>query len=327
MNKWIIILVTCVIVTGAIPQRVQAEPVAPHHVDPGVFLDRSGFPEWAVHTSIWSSWMGLNLAVLAYQNQEMNPAVVVTTPLILTGLTLTGAILLTKDKPVYAGQAAFYNLAQRWGTTTGFFLPSLWSSLEVNHSLISTVLGGVGAFAGAIFLYPELNLSPGQVSAMGSAHTFVTIATALISTSIDLIPDNGWTAGGPALVASNLAIFGAYWLRDFLDIDRRRLIWIDIGGYLGLAASWGISLAINSNEKMVLHSPQTAQMMFLGMSAGLGISYFLTDQSDNFKAGVESPDLWGVRLKQPRIRPTIAHHPITHETSMGLVVDMFRGKF
>jgi len=323
----LIILVTYVVITSSLARSVEAQPLTPDRVDPSVFLDRSGFPELVVHTSLWSTWMGLNIATLAYQNQDLPDEFMLLTPLAIAGATVAGTILLNHKKPVYAGQAAFYNLAQRWGTTTGFFLPSLWSSLNANHSLASMVLGGVGAFAGAIFLYPELNLSPGQVSALGTVHTFTTIATALISTSIDLIPDNGWTAEGPVLVTSNLAIFGAYWLRDFLDVDRRRLIWLDVGGYLGLATSWGLSLTANSGEKPVLDSPNMAKVMLLGMSAGLALSYFLTDGSDDFKAGIESPNLWGLTLEQPIIRPTLSRHPITHVNFMGMVVDVIRGSF
>jgi hypothetical protein len=84
---------------------------------------------------------------------------------------------------------------------------------------------------------------------------------------------------------------------------------------------------INSNEKMVLHSPGMAKVMLLGMSAGLALSYFLTDGSDAFKAGVESPNLWGLTLEEPLIRPTIVRHPITHENSMGMAVDVIRGSF
>ena len=78
---------------------------------------------------------------------------------------------------------------------------------------------------------------------------------------------------------------------------------------------------------MVLHSPGMAKVMLLGMSAGLVVSYFLTEGSDAFKAGVESPNLWGLTLEQPLIRPTVSRHPITHANSMGMVIDVIRGSF
>ena len=88
-----------VAVGSAFPRPVQARPLPPHRVDPSAFLDRSGFPELVVHTSLWSSWMGLNIATLAYQDREVPVSLVLMTPLAITGATVVGAIILTHEKP------------------------------------------------------------------------------------------------------------------------------------------------------------------------------------------------------------------------------------
>ena len=246
---------------------------------PGVYLDRAGFSELMIQNSVLGGFVGLSLTQAAFGNNVRGAS----------GLTLgIGAgvglpLLLLRGRSISAAQAAYYNFGERWGLTNGLLLPLLWNGRD-SRTYAGSLTGmfGVG-LAAAVLTYPEVRLTPGQISALGSGQLFGAVTASLTMLLFDVVPASGAGFAGPVLLVSNAGAAAAYLARDSFDIDRRRVIFGDLGGYLGLAVGIGAGFLITGGSDFVGKTQTYAGCMLAGMLAGWAAGYSLSDGLDEFR--------------------------------------------
>lgn len=269
----------------------------PHEVPTAVFVDRAGFPELVVHSAVNGAVVGGIVASLWVPGDDTAATM---GPLVGLGAGVLLPMWLTRGAPVHAADAAFYNLAQRWGLANGWLLPLAFNSTTRWHEALSIAgmtAGGVGL---AVFLNPELRLTPGQVSALGTAHTFSTSGVALLLTMFDVVFDSGTSFAVPVLLASNAAVAATYVLRDHFEVDRRRMIWTDIGGYLGSGVGLGIGILAVGRDDWRGQTQALAGAVFAGMAGGMVSGYWLSGR-DGYKSSADAVSF----APQPQLVPTL----------------------
>lgn len=265
---------------------VLAAPLQPHEVPNELFLDRSGFPELVIHTSIAGGLLGY----AAGDAFQLNDTVATAAFAAGVGIGVVVPLVLLHGESVHAPQAAFYNLGERWGAITGGLLPTLFNIRQSRYSLGLAAISGVGGLGFSVYLYPKLHLTPGQVSSIGSAHIFSSLGTVLLLSLYDVVFDNGTSFAAPILGVSTAAMLGTYLLRDLLDIDRRRVIWTDIGGYVGLAAGMGAGFFIAGRQGFSGGHQIYAASMLTGMLVGLVTARYFSSDLDSYLQAVDLPE-------------------------------------
>lgn len=294
-------------------------PLEPRDVPNDVFLDRAGFPELVLQNSILGAVAGFTLG--ASITNDGNALRIQATTLLGVGAGVLGPILLLRRKPIHAAQAQLYNFGERWGITTGLLVPALWNARD-NRVYYGSIAGFFALGLGTgILLYPELELSPGQTSALGTGHTLGTIAGGLLLLAFNVVPDNRLATAAPVLFFGNAGMLAAYLLRDRFNIDRRRVIFTDLGAYAGTALGLGTGFLITGGDN-IKNKPQLyGGTMLLGLIGGAVLGYVLSDELDEYKYSV---DIAGVALEAPA--PGLIA-PASFDARPALGINVLQGRF
>ena len=271
MVKWFLLI--CV--SLGVSATALAKPLEPREVPTEIFLDRSGMPELVAQ----SMGTGLILGGLVTTNAFDDP--VRQGSGFLLGPTLGASLpyLLNKNKPLHTSEALTYNFAQRFGLLNGFIVPFLWEEEDPSTFAGVMTVATLGSLGASIALYPKLELTPGQLSGLSTGLLVggITGVLGLTGFSDDPTPTTG---AATLLVTINAGALTAYLMRDYLDIDRSRVLMLDVGigggALLGAGLTWLLGGDDASEELYSL-------MILAGVYGGLFTSYKLTEGFDAYK--------------------------------------------
>ncbi|MBI3184261.1 MAG: hypothetical protein HYZ28_19175 [Myxococcales bacterium] len=288
----------------------QSEVPSPPPPEPSVYLDRSGLGEWIISDAAFGMQVGLYTTSAIFASST-GPE---TAPRILAGALLgTGAgvalpLVLTLGKPVPSGHMVFANFAGRWGLATGSSLAMLYASAagpsssatatQVTFGILAA--SGLAGVVGGWVLAPTLNLTPGQASALGSGHQWGFILSSMFLASIQSLQPSLTVTALVTFLAANAGLAATAYFLPQLDVDRSRVIWIDVGGYLGTLVGLGFGLLIAP-----LNATVTWGAALLGAGGGLATAYLISSGIDEYKnraplgTSVATVDRRGVRWAVP----------------------------
>ncbi len=297
-------------------------PLEPDDLPPAVYLDRAGFSELVIQNSLLGGVVGFGVTQAVFGSKQPLRA--------FSGLPLGfGAgvllpVLLTRGKPVHVAQAQLYNFGERWGLLMGALLPGV---LGVDDGRVvwgsSAGFFGLG-LAGALWAYPHLELSPGQVAALDSGHTFGALSAALLMLVFNVVPESRAAFSAPVLFFANAGMAAAYLSRDLFRIDRRRVVLVDFGGYLGALVGIGGGFLVTGGASLRGKPQIYGASMASGMVAGLVAAYLLSDDLDAFRQGVPNRQL----LPQPQLlSPSAALLPSLEPSHTSLQLELIRGSW
>ncbi len=284
------------------PGHAQADGVGPQSpkLTSGFgYVDRSGLNEHVTRGVIEGVVTGAFIGYAVSSDTDER-----TTSRVLTGAILGAAagvvlpLALNRDnKEVRTGDVIFLNVAQNWGLAHGFVVPLLFqlsgggsgldgvtsSELRVDLGLSAALSLTAGALASMGSVEADLNFTPGQASSIGSAGLWGGLAGLLLTRIAGPAEASvGWTqaALGSMLALGDAAMLTTWLNRDRFDIDRGRVLLINIGGaagaMVGLAAAYFLDPGLD-NHRVVAGS------LLVGAGLGLGTGYYLSYGSDEFK--------------------------------------------
>ena len=280
-----------------------AKPLEPREVPTDIFVDRSGLPELVIQSTFTGLLIGPIITHSLFNDEIRQNSGLLLGPAL--GITLP--FLLNRGKPVHVAQASTYNFFQRSGFINGGLLAAIASYSPTNRgtqllvsgtTLASTVLG--------TYLEPKLKLTPGQSSSLTSSY-FIGGVTGLMLHSI-LTADKDFegsirlrSGAITTLIAANSLSLTTYLMRESFDIDRSRVIMMDIGAVGGGLAGLGAGFFIfgqdtfeNDNTFKVL-----ALSSLIGIYGGIYLAYSLTQNYDVYKKNVNSPEAGVVTFNSP----------------------------
>jgi hypothetical protein len=259
-----------------------AAPLEPGELPGDVYLDRTGFPELMIQNSILGPFVGGAITESIFDDDE--PVRAASGFYLGLGAGIALPIIATHRAPIGAAQAAYINFAERWALINGLIMPGLWNNRERDAAAITLSANlGVGV-VGAVLTWPRLELTPGQVSALGTAHLFGVVTSALVLWSFDVVPDSQASFAGPTLFVANAAVAGVFLTRDVFDIDRRRVILMDLGGLGGLLTGTGVAFLIAGGEDWRSKGSIYGSSMLGGMLAGMAFAYAMSSDLDEYRA-------------------------------------------
>ena len=289
-----------ILLLALVSATTQAKTLEPREVPPEIYMDRAGLPELVLQSTATGFVVGPLLTFAIFDDNLRQSSG------FLLGPTLGVALpfLLNKDKPVHVAQASTYNFFQRSGLFNGLLLTPL--ILESNLNSDPSDLGNTAALVVSGFtltstwlgtvLEPKLQLTPGQASALSSSY-FIGAGT-----GIALYAAFAEGAGGPRSVAlttlftANGLSLATYFTRDTFDIDRSRVIMMDIGAVVGGLAGAGLGFFIfgeDVGDKALILSSVA------GVYGGLYLAYTLTGSFDNYKRSANQPTAGVITLESP----------------------------
>lgn len=347
------------------PAASWANGFGPHPAKPTSgfgHVDRSGLTEHVVR-GFFQGVLSGGLIGFALGGSDETRRIRVGTGMVLGAAAGTALpLLLNKDRTeeVRSGDVAFINVAQNWVLANGFLIPLAFQinakearledvfdddadhvtidELRLDAGLAAALSLGAGVAAAAAS--SALNFSPGQADAIGSAGLWGAFTGAmLVVMAAPDDPASGWGALGiaSALTLGNLGALSAWYVRDDLDIDRRRVRWIDIGGLVG--AGVGVALGYFLNPDFDNNAVIGGSVLAGGLAGAVG-GYLLTDWMNGFHKGAPPPMAarrtgagpallrfdgreWDVGLPLPRPSPTAVERRRTPRTVLSLVDGRF----
>ena len=253
-----------------------AKPLLPREVPRDVYLDRSGMPELvAQSTAVWALITPI-LTTNFFEDDIRKSSGFILGPVLGASLPF----LLNQDKPLYTTEALTYNFFQRVGVANGLIIPAFMEDPSTKAFAISAAgltLAGLGA---GVALYPSLKLSPGQISMLSSGLGFggLTGMLLLVAASSDDLPSRQ-TIASTLLVSVNGGALTAYLLRDMVDIDRSRVIWMDFGGAVGGVLGVGLGFMIGGEDA---NSTLVSLSALAGIYGGIVAAYKITAKHDEY---------------------------------------------
>ena len=264
-----------------------AKPLEPHEVPTEIYLDRAGLPELVLQSTVTGFIVGPLLTYSLFDDDLRQSSGFLLGPAL--GIALP--FLLNKGKPIHVAQASTYNFFQRTGLGNGLMLSSLLlniddadpSSLTTLASIIISGTTIASTWLGT-HLEPKMRLTPGQASALSSSYFIgATTSLALYFTLNDDPSISG--AALTSFIAANGLSLTTYFMRDIFDIDRSRVIMMDIGavggGITGLGLGFFVFGEDVSNKALTISS-------VLGVYGGLYLAYALTKSFDSYKNNADA---------------------------------------
>jgi hypothetical protein len=274
-------------------------------------VDRSGMNEH-VYRGFWQGAVSGGLVGLAASDPNDGNAAI----RLAAGAALGGAagvvvpILRNREGPVRSGDVVLIHNAFNWGLLHGLIVPATIqlfdcgpasppgrqlrraiNCLDADDLRLDAGIGAaLGLSAGALAGHfgGRLELTPGQASGLASAalwggHTAASIFQ-IIRPRVSRVGDLQLTAGTFILGGDGAAV-GAWYLRHWLDIDRARWVWMDVGG-LAFGAV-GMAAGIFLDPHGWNDSRLTPGLRLVGSLGGLALGYWLTSGMDRYRNGAQ----------------------------------------
>lgn len=208
-------------------------------------------------------------------------------------------------KEVRSGDVVFINVAQDVGFAHGWFLPMLVQYSDGTTTLSRDerrldlgLAAGISLAAGAVAAATssQVDLTPGQASALGSAAFWGGAAGALLIGT--LAPSGGGRHWDQAAIVAGVGLADAALLtvwasRSSFDLDRSRVDLMNLGGVAGLLVGVAAAYFIDPNLKN--HRVVTASLL-AGAGVGIASGFYLSDGWDEFKKSAPAPGTSGLSL-------------------------------
>lgn len=245
--------------------------------------------------------------------------------------------LLLSTGEVRTGDVVFMNAAQGIGLANGLLLPmtiqvagcefsvDTCPFLNVNTVRIDAALGAflsVGAGAATLLVNRQVNFTPGQAEALGSAAIWGALVGSMVAYAITPSVNSFSLFLGATLVGADMGFIAAWWFRDFFDMDRARIGFLDVGVFLGAVV--GVALAYFVNPGFA-STAGTAIAVVAGSAAGWAVAYYATSGLDGYKRSAPPERVADAGLRLPSLRPYASL--ARGEQSFGLQVDLLQGRF
>ena len=293
----------------------------PHEVPQDIYLDRSGMPELVVTSGLTWTIVAPFLTTTLFTDSVRQGSGFLLGPILGFSLPL----ILNSGKPLHTNEALTYNFFQRLGLLYGSTLPFI---LDMDSSESYAGILGLATLAGTaagVLVNPTLQLSPGQASSLttGLMVGAATGGIALIA-AYDEINFSGREAVATILISANAGALTSYFLRDHLDIDRSRVIWMDIGSILGTGGGFMLGYLLggeNSSSKLL------SIMSLVGLYSGLYLGYDLTKNLDQYResANGEKASAKSIQMKGPTPTVIPSIDPVTGQNSMTFGLNLLNG--
>ena len=296
-----------------------AQPLQPHEVPKDIYLDRSGMPELVVTSGLTWSIVTPFLTTTLFTDNVRKGSGFLLGPILGFSLPL----ILNSGKSLHTNEALTYNFFQQVGLLHGATLPLI---LNIDSQKGFAGILGAATLAGTaagILLNPTLQLSPGQASSLTTG-LMVGAATgwiALIATS-DQINISNRQSTRVILLSANAGALTTYFLRDHLDIDRSRVIWMDIGSILGTGGGFMLGYLLggeNSSTKLL------SIMSLAGLYSGLYLGYDLTENMDKYQKSADGASAKSIQFKGPTPTVIPSIDPATGQNSMTFGLNLLNG--
>lgn len=320
--------------TGFAPQ--EARPTSG-----GGWVDRSGYSELVYHSISEGTFVGLEVGFALADPNDLGAANRIALGGLIGSAVGLAVPLLTASGEVRTGDVVFMGVAHTLGMANGFLVPftvqvaqctaSSGSSCPLISSIATTTridFGvsaalSLGAGAATLLVNRQLNLSPGQADAIGAAALWGAAFGFLVGLGV---PDA--FANQPALI-TGLLIGGAdagalagFLLRDFFDMDRSRIWFMDTGVGVGVLAGWALAFFISPAS---FNGTAVSVAGIAGGIAGWAVAYFATAQLDGFRQNAPADRPAAARLEGPSLRPFASL--ARGERASGLQLDLIQGRF
>jgi hypothetical protein len=309
-------------------------PQAARPTSGGGWIDRSGYSELIYHSIAEGTFVGMEIG---YALTDFNDAA--TASRVGLGGLIGGAVglaipLLTATGEVRTGDVVFMGVAQTLGMANGFFVPftvqlaqCTAGSCALDFNVTRLDVGAAAAFslgagAATLLVNQQLNLSPGQAEAMGAGALWGAAFGFLVAFGVpDAVINQPALLTGLGIGGADAGALAAFLLRDFFDMDRSRVWFLNIGVGVGIGAGFALAYFISPG---VFNSTAVSIGGIAGGAAGWAVAYLATGQLDGFKQGAPAGPV-AVKLDAPSIRPLASL--VRGGRSGGVQVSLIQGRF
>jgi hypothetical protein len=300
-----------------------AEPLEPYEVPTEVYMDRSGLPELVLGSTVSGFVVGPLLTFSLFDDPVRKGSGLFLGPVL--GIALP--FLLNKDKPVHVAQASTYNFFQRSGLGNGVMLSAMLLD-EDTGSAKSLAFIVSGTFIGSTWLgthlEPKLRLTPGQASALNSSY-FIGAGTGAALYSVLVDDMGGRSLALTTFVAANGLSLASYLMRETFDIDRSRVIMMDIGAVGGAFAGVGLGfVAIGTDLEGDSARKALTISALAGAYGGIYLAYVLTKHFDVYKKSADTT-VGVVSFESPSPMVLDSVDPKTGARALGLGLNILNG--
>ncbi|HYV48441.1 MAG TPA: hypothetical protein VFA20_26460 [Myxococcaceae bacterium] len=320
--------------TGFAPQAARA-------TSGGGWVDRSGYPELIYHSVSEGTAVGVEIGfALADFNDPATANRVVLGGALGAAAGLAIPLLTAGSGEVRTGDVVFMGVAHTLGMFNGFFIPftvqlaqcsaSIGSGCFLDPNLVSSRIDfgvsaalSLGAGAATMLVNRQLNLSPGQAEAIGAGAFWGAAVGFLVAFAVpDAIANQPALLTGLGIGGADGGALAAFLLRDFFDMDRSRIWFIDTGVVVGIGAGLALAFFISPG---VFNSTAVSIAGIAGGAAGWAVAYFATGGLDGFKQGAPSDRPAAAALDAPTIHPLVSL--ARGERASGIQIDLIQGRF
>lgn len=303
----------------------------------GGWVDRSGFAELVYRSVLEGYLVGTFAGIALADPQEPSSAARIGLGGVIGSAVGLAVPLLLSTGEVRAGDVVFMGAGQGLGMFNGWLLPltiqlggcGAASSTSCGFGTADQVRLDAALSAGlslaggglAVYLGHGLNISPGQAEAMGSAVFWGAVAGALLGNSMISFVDRPSVTLGAMVALANVGFGTAFVMRDFFDMDRSRIWFMDLGVVLG--ASAGLALAYFISPSFTNNTGVSLALLG-GAVAGWAVAYYASSGLDGFKKSAP-PEGAAASLGFPTVRPLASM--AAGDRAVGVQVDLLQGRF
>jgi len=194
------------------------------------------------------------------------------------GAGVGASLLLTRDGYFDAGRAMVINFAGEWGAVNGFLLFLATNIKEDSNQELLTFSTGLGAILGSAVLTRDKTYYSGNVGFAKSGALWGALIPYGIYRILEKSPKDE-SASWILLVGGNLGLVSMAYIAPKLDWSRRKSIWLDVGGIVGVGAGIGLGALFDPDNDQTI-----AAGGVFGSLVGLSIAAMLNQNNSSPKA-------------------------------------------
>jgi hypothetical protein len=313
-------------------------PQAARPTSGGGWVDRSGYSELIYHSISEGTFVGVEAGLALTDINDPASANRIALGGLIGGAVGLAIPLLTATGEVRTGDVVFMGVAHTLGMANGFLIPftvqlaqctaSAGCVIDPSLAFIRIDFGvsaGLSLVAGAatLLVNQQLNLTPGQAEAIGGGAIWGAMLGFLVGLAVpEAVANSPALLTGLTIGGADAGALAAFLLRDFFDMDRSRIWFMDTGALVGVGAGWALAFFISPSS---FNSTAVSIAGIAGAAAGWAVAYFATSGLDGYKQGAPPSAPAAARLDAPSIRPLVSLARGEHAS--GIQVDLIQGRF
>jgi hypothetical protein len=282
----------------------EARAEEPPVVTPPGYKDRSGVGLLALNQSLngylFGYLFGLTVADLGSSELDDEEGLRVAGGALLgLGVGLGASLIATRGREVRSGDALLIGFgSMQLGMGHGLLIPFIAGADTPRAYGLSGMAGDLLGLGGAILVTTQVKFTPGEAALFSYFHGHGFLMGLFIAAAgLDPEDEDDWRpAVAVGLAMGDAALAGSYLGRRSLEMDRRRVQWLELGSLIGGLSGLGLGWVID---------PDATAPMLAGLSAGIPVgglvAYLVTDDLDRYKRRFD-PGAPVARLGVPRLR-------------------------